>query len=170
VQASYDVNLSLRNWAQWCSHQVRIPANDAAKRHRQEVDMRALIVQKNEDLGGLWQRHLERLEVDVTHVRSASRALNLVQTQPFDVIVLDLVLAEGSALAIADLVQFRQPDTNVVFVTDTTFFSDGSIFRHAANARALVKTATPPQDLAAIVYHYGATAHDHEAPQNPVRD
>jgi len=129
--------------------------------------MRALIVQKNEDLGGVWQRHLERLDVDVTHVRCATRALNLVQTQPFDVIVLDLVLAEGSALAVADLVQFRQPDTNVVFVTDTTFFSDGSIFHHAANARALVKTATPPQDLAAIVYHYGTTAHDRAAHHDP---
>lgn len=131
--------------------------------------MRALIVQKNEDLGGIWQRHLERLGVDVTRVVSAARALDLVQSQPFDVIVLDLVLAEGSALAVADLVQFRQPDANVVFVTDTTFFSDGSIFRHAANARALVKTATPPQDLAAIVYHYGVTDHDREAPQNSVQ-
>jgi len=131
--------------------------------------MRALIVQINEDLGDVWQRHLERLGVDVTRVVSAACALNLIQTQPFDVIVLDLVLAEGSALAVADLVQFRQPDANVVFVTDTTFFSDGSIFRHATNARALVKTATPPQDLAAIVYHYGATDHDREAPQNSVR-
>ncbi|MGJ8587271.1 MAG: response regulator [Yoonia sp.] len=125
--------------------------------------MRALIVQRNEDLGGVWKRHLERLEVDVTLVQSATNALNLISSHPFDVIVLDVVLAEGSALAVADLARFRQPRANIVFVTDTTFFSDGSIFNYAANARAFVKTATPPQDLAAIVHHYGATAHDRAA-------
>ena len=114
--------------------------------------MRALIVQRNEDLGLIWQRHLERLDASVTCVQTTEDALQVIQSKAFDVIVLDL---EGSALAIADFVQFRQPDANVVFVTDTTFFSDGSIFSHVANARALVKTATPPEDLAAIVHHYG---------------
>ncbi|PXW72429.1 response regulator receiver domain-containing protein [Loktanella sp. PT4BL] len=130
--------------------------------------MRALIVQRNENLGGVWQRHLERLEVDVTLVQRAARALNLISREIFDVIVLDLMPAEGSALAVADLVRFRQPRANIVFVTDTTFFSDGSIFNYAANARAFVKTATPPQDLAAIVHHYGTTALDHAARRNPV--
>lgn len=125
--------------------------------------MRALIVQKKEELGLIWQRHLERLDVDVSTVRSAHEALQVVQTKPFDVIVLDLVQTDGSALAVADLVQFRQPDANVVFVTDTTLFSDGSIFQHAANARALVKTATPPEDLAAIVHYYGITRPDRAA-------
>lgn len=130
--------------------------------------MRALIVQRNENLGGVWQRHLERLEVEVTLVQSAESALNLIAVESFDVIVLDLMPVEVGALAVADLVRFRQPRANIVFVTDTTFFSDGSIFNYAANARAFVKTATPPQDLAAIVHHYGTTAHDHAARRNPV--
>ncbi len=118
--------------------------------------MRVLIVQSNANLGQLWKRHLERLDADVVHVETGARALNLIETQEFDVIVLDLVLSEGSALTVADFSQFRQPDANVVFVTDTTFFSDGSIFNHSANARAFVETATPPKDLAAIVHHYGS--------------
>lgn len=120
------------------------------------MKMRVLIVQSNAHLGKLWQRHLERLEATVTRVQTGAEALRLVEAEPFDVIVLDLVLSEGSALTIADVLQFRQPDANVVFVTDTTFFSDGSIFTHSANARALVETATPPDDLAAIVHHYGS--------------
>lgn len=130
--------------------------------------MRALIIQRNKDLGLVWQRHLERLDVEVSCVTTADSALQIVQSQTFDVIVLDLVLAEGSALAIADLVQFRQPDANIVFVTDTTFFSDGSIFQHAANARALVETATPPSDLAAIVHHYGFSRPAREVRQSLV--
>jgi len=128
--------------------------------------MRALIIQRNEDLGLIWQRHLERLDVAVWRVCTAKDALDVVQSQPFDVIVLDLVLAEGSALAVSDLLRFRQPDANVVFVTDTTFFSDGSIFQHVANARALVKTATPPKDLAAIVHYYGISRPDRAARRN----
>lgn len=117
--------------------------------------MKCLIVESNEALGQLWTKHLIRLNVEVTLATTGERALNLIQSHAFDVIVLDLVLDEGSALAVADFAQFRQPEANVVFVTDTTFFSDGSIFRHSANARAFIESATPPDDLAAIVQHYG---------------
>lgn len=117
--------------------------------------MRVLIVQSNENLGQLWKRHLERLDATVTHVETGSNAMALIEAQSFDVIVLDLVLADGSALTVADLAEFRRPEANVVFVTDTTFFSDGSIFSHSANARAFIESATPPNDLAAIVHHYG---------------
>ncbi|MEL6684684.1 MAG: hypothetical protein AAFN63_04480 [Pseudomonadota bacterium] len=96
----------------------------------------------------------------MTLVNSAEAALLAIEETEFDVVVLDLVLAEGSAFAVADLVRFRQPDANVVFVTDTTFFSDGSIFNHAANARALIETTTPPKDLAAIVHHYAINRPD----------
>lgn len=118
--------------------------------------MRVLIVQSNANLGQLWCRHLERLQATVTVVQTGAQALSLVDSDTFDVIVLDLVLEEGSALTVADFAEFRQPNANVVFVTDTTFFSDGSIFNHSANARAFIQTATPPQDLAAIVHYYGS--------------
>lgn len=123
--------------------------------------MRVLIVQSNANLGQLWCRHLERLLATVTVVQTGAQALTLIDSDTFDVIVLDLVLEEGSALTVADFAEFRQPDANVVFVTDTTFFSDGSIFNHSANARAFIQTATPPQDLAAIVHYYGSSSPAH---------
>lgn len=117
--------------------------------------MRVLIVQENAQLAAVWRAHLERLGADVTLAATGTAAVEAVESSFFDVIVLDLVLGEGSALTVADVAYFRQPDANVVFVTDTTFFSDGSIFAHSANARAFVESATPPRDLAAIVHHYG---------------
>lgn len=117
--------------------------------------MHVLIAQSNSYLGDLWKRHLERLNAQVTVVQTGDEAVLQLETAFFDVIVLDLVLREGSALAVADVAQYRQPEANVVFVTDTTFFSDGSIFSHSPNARAFIETATPPSDLAAIVEHYG---------------
>ncbi|MDG1118387.1 MAG: response regulator [Flavimaricola sp.] len=120
--------------------------------------MRVLIVESTNDLALLWSRYLERQGVQVTVSTRAEQAIELICDTPFDVIVLDLVLAEGSALAVADFAQYRQPETNVIFVTDTTFFSDGSIFALTPNARALVRTQTPPEDLAAMVAHYGRAA------------
>lgn len=127
--------------------------------------MRVLIVQSNEALCGVWARHLDRLGVTVTSASNGSDAVALVEEQTFDCIVLDLVLGEGSALTVADVAYFRQPGANVVFVTDTTFFSDGSIFSHSANARAFVEKSTPPNDLAAIVQHYGKEASRADVPE-----
>ena len=117
--------------------------------------MRVLIVQSNANLGELWQRHLERLGAEVVCAVSEAEAISALEKSEFEVIVLDLVLSDGSALSVADVAYFRQPRANVIFVTDTTFFSDGSIFKHSANARAFIQSTTPPQDLAAIVEHYG---------------
>lgn len=128
--------------------------------------MRALIVQSNADLGDLWKRHLERLAVTVVLAQTEDAAADLIKGLQFDVIVLDLVLSEGSGLALADLAQFQQPNANIVFVTDTTFFSDGSIFQHSGNARAFVRSAMPPADLATIVHHYGQANPDRAAPEN----
>jgi len=127
--------------------------------------MRALIVESNLELARIWTGHLERMNINVTCAETGHRALNLVQNRHYDVIVIDLDLKKGSALVVADLAQFHQPDANVVFVTDTSFFSDGSIFRHSANVRAFVETRTPPCDLAAIVHHYGTSSRAHAAHQ-----
>lgn len=117
--------------------------------------MHVLIVQSSEPLGDIWCRHLQRLGASVVVARTGDDAIDLIEVDNFDAIVLDLVLREGSALTVADVAYFRQPKANVIFVTDTTFFSDGSIFSHSANARAFVEKATPPADLAAIVQYYG---------------
>ncbi|WP_197919356.1 DNA-binding transcriptional response regulator [Thiosulfatihalobacter marinus] len=118
--------------------------------------MRALIVESQADLGGLWQRHLWRLGVETDLVTSQEGAMRALQEGGYDVMVLDLVLRDGAALALSDYASYRHPDLQVIFVTDTAFFSDGSIFNLCSNARAFVPTATPPEDLAAMVEHYGA--------------
>lgn len=129
--------------------------------------MQVLLVQSKDELAAVWQGHLERLGVTVSRAKTEMQACALLSTNSYDVVVLDVVLEEGSALSVADVAYFRQPTSSVVFVTDTTFFSDGSIFIHSANARAFVRSDTPPQDLAAIVQHYGDSANcDHVGTEN----
>lgn len=117
--------------------------------------MNVLIVESNVDLGTLWLRHLQRQGLAVKLVASGTEATDLLEAEFFDVIVLDLVLKQGSAFAVADFARYKRPETNVIFVTDTTFFSDGSIFSLMPNARAFLESHTPPEDLVAMVEHFG---------------
>lgn len=120
--------------------------------------MDVLIVESQSELGALWQSHLQRQGMDVTLVGDQESAIAHLASQPTDIIILDLVLEEGSALTVADYANYRLPEARVVFVTNTTFFSDGSIFAHSANARAFLPSDTAPEDLAAMIEHYAAEA------------
>ena len=117
---------------------------------------RVLIVESEPELATVWSRHLLRQGMDVTCVKGQQEATDHLAENETDIIILDLVLAEGSALAISDYANYRQPTARVIFVTNTSFFSDGSIFAHSANARAFVQSSTPPEDLAAMVAHYSS--------------
>ncbi|MCX7558631.1 response regulator [Sulfitobacter sp. F26204] len=118
--------------------------------------MKVLIVESRPELGALWQRHLRRQGMDVAAVTTQEAATAYIADRTVDIVILDLVLANGSALAVSDYAHYRQPNARVIFVTNTSFFSDGSIFWHAANARAFLPSGTPPDDLAAMVEHYAA--------------
>ena len=120
--------------------------------------MNVLIVESQPDLAALWKRHLERQGADVTAVGTQEAAITALCSSAFEIIVLDLILEQGSALAVADFVSYRRPDARIIFVTNTSFFSDGSIFAFSSNACAYVQSETPPEDLAAMVEHFAASA------------
>ncbi len=133
---------------------AEVYGSETADRATQAMDV--LIVEDNDALGRIWESHLVRQGMHVTRVQSADDAIAEIGARPVDVIVLNLVLKSGSAFAISDYAAYRRPSAKVIFVTNTTFFSDGSIFRHSANACAFLRSSTPPDDLAALVAHYGA--------------
>lgn len=118
--------------------------------------MHVLIVQSEPELGTLWRMHLQRNGMSVSVANGQDEAIGEIGKNAPDIVILDLVLENGSALAIADYVNYRLPSSRVIFVTNTRFFADGSIFSHATNACAFVQTTTPPEDLAAMVEHYAA--------------
>ena len=120
--------------------------------------MKVLIVESECELGLIWQRALERLGVQVVLVTDQATAVQALRDQSFELIILDLVLENGSAFAISDFANYRRPAAQVMFVTNTSFFSDGSIFQHCSNACAYVQSATAPEDIAMMVTHYAARA------------
>ena len=114
-----------------------------------------LIVASNAHLSRIWARHLKRQGEHVTVLQSQSEAVAYLRNGQADAIVLDLMLEDGSAFAIADFANYRQPDARIIFVTRSTFFSDGSLFTHISNTAAVLQEETPPTDLAAIVSYHG---------------
>lgn len=128
--------------------------------------MKILIVESESGLANIWKRHLERMGMSVSCACCQSDAIAHLSAHAADIIILDLVLEEGSALAVADYASYRLPHARVIFVTNTSFFSDGSIFSFAPNACAFVQSATPPEDIAALVEHYGADSENQ--PLSPV--
>jgi len=121
--------------------------------------MHILIVESKAELGRLWQRHLERHGHLVDLAFNAGQATSAIGANSYEVILMNLVLEDSaSTLGIADYARLRQPETNLVFVSDSTFFSAGMLFATSANARTLVRSETDPRDLTAIVEYYGCHA------------
>jgi CheY-like chemotaxis protein len=119
--------------------------------------MRVLIVEGNADRGMLWQRHLERLGFEVDLTADHDRAIHAVRFRRPDVIVMNLFQSAARPLAIADFAGFHLPAVRVIFVTGAGFFSDGSVFALARNACAVVPAGLAPEDLGAMVAHYGSS-------------
>ena len=115
--------------------------------------MNVLIVQNEPTLGTVWKRHLERHAHSADIATDQDSAVERLSEQYYPIIILDVVIKGGSAIAVADYASYRHPDARVIFVTNSSFFSDGSIFQLCSNACAFVPSATQPEDLAALVEH-----------------
>ena len=137
--------------AQHLAHHGRRAEREARAGEPVEV----LIVESKMPLARLWQRHLERHGARVSVATTEAEAVAALRQRPYGVMVLDLILEDGSAFSVADSANYRQPDCRVIFVTNSSFFSDGSIFQLCSNACAFLPVATAPEDLAAMVEHYG---------------
>jgi DNA-binding NtrC family response regulator len=118
--------------------------------------MNVLIVQSCHELGELWKKHLSRLGMNVVLATGQEDAIIKMLHHAPAIIVLDLLLDEGSAFAVSDFANYRFPEAQIIFVTNTSFFSDGSIFSHSSNACAFIQSQTPPEDIAMLVEHFGS--------------
>lgn len=116
--------------------------------------MNVLIVEGNTALAQLWKRHLERKSASVEVTQDSAKALEALSCGSWDVIILNVELEQGTAFAISDMAQFRQPDARVMFITSSNFFSDGSIFTLCPNACCYLPSHTAPDDLANVAQHY----------------
>ena len=115
--------------------------------------MRVLIVQDNADLGRIWCRFLARQNLDVHLVTKQVEACEALRTDAYDALVLEPILEGESGFAIADFAVMMHPDIQIIAVTKSSFFSEGSVFDLIPNARGLMRVPLRPDDLAALLEH-----------------
>lgn len=123
--------------------------------NRRPQPLHVLIVTNEAALGTLWQRHLERSGAVVEVTQTQDGAIDLLDRKPVDIVILNMALEGGSALAVADYAGFRCPGAKIISVTNSNFFSGGSVFALLPNVCAQVTPTTPPDDIAAMVEHFG---------------
>lgn len=117
--------------------------------------MQVLIVEHNGDLARIWAGFLSRQGMTCVVAGVGSEAYAALRSREFDALVLDMELPEGEALRVADFATYRNPDIPIIAVTARGFFSDGAIFQLIPNARGLLRAPLRPEDMAALVEHYG---------------
>lgn len=120
--------------------------------------MYVLVVESNEDIGRLWCDHMERQGATTVLAPDQESAINALRFQRFDALVINLLTPNCSVLSISDLATYRSPDIAIIVVTSNSFFSDGSIFDIIPNTRGFLHSPVAPEDLAAMVEHYGLSA------------
>ena len=77
--------------------------------------MNVLIVESKRHLAELWRRALERVGAHFDIASSQDQAADMVAAEIYHIVVLDLILDEGSAFAVADFMKYLQPDAQVIF-------------------------------------------------------
>ena len=70
---------------------------------------RVLIVESVAELATVWERHLVRQGMQVKSARGQTDAIEYLSDTEVDIIILDLVIEDGSALAISDYANYRHP-------------------------------------------------------------
>lgn len=120
--------------------------------------MKVLIVEGNPGRARLWQRELAQGGAEVRLATTPEAAVACLGAEAVDVIVLNLALPRGDALAVADYAAYRRPGARIVVLTAASAYSDGSIFTRAPNACACLRPDTAPEELAAVVEYHGRAA------------
>lgn len=118
--------------------------------------VQVLIVESNADLATIWSGFLRRQGMNCTIAGTAAEAYDALRASAFDALVLDMEVSESEALAVADFATYRNPDIPIIAVTARSFFSDGLLFQLIPNACGLLRSPLKPEDMAALVEHYGA--------------
>jgi DNA-binding NtrC family response regulator len=117
--------------------------------------VQVLIVEPSRELASIWAGFLAREGLHCTLAGTAEEAQDALRLREFDALVLDMELPEGAALAVADVAGYRNPDMPIIAVTAHGFFSDSAIFELIPNARGLLRAPLRPEDMAALIEHYG---------------
>lgn len=115
--------------------------------------MRCLIVEDYVELAELWRLELADLGFDAVAVHSAEAAFSRMLTTPFDLVIADLGLPDGSGLTVAQSAAIRAPGAAVIVVTGQAEYPHGELFGMSGNIVAVFRKTSDLNDMLAFADH-----------------
>ena len=82
-----------------------------------------------------------------------------MQERNYDVLIANVEIHDDIMLAMIDYTVFRNPDIDVLAVTSSSFFSNGSLFNLIPNLRMQVCPEIRSEDLSVMIDHYTSKAY-----------
>ncbi|WP_068310188.1 response regulator [Aliiruegeria sabulilitoris] len=112
--------------------------------------MRILVVEDDPNLGALWGDVLERAGHSMLLVDTETEALKLLQSKPYDLVVLDLCMNGSKALGVATLATYRNPLCKVVVVSGSAEYSRKTLFAMSPAVAATIRKPVDIEDLVEV--------------------
>ncbi len=107
---------------------------------------RVLLVDDEEDFVESLAERMDMRGISVTTATTAKKALELIEKETFDAIVLDLLMPEMDGIETLKAIKERRPDTQVVLLTGHATVSKGVEAMKLGAADVMEK----PADIAAL--------------------
>ena len=120
--------------------------------------MKCLVADDNADLARLWALALEGDGHDVTVCTDGDAAVNQMRVQDFDLLILDLFMPGGGALALARVAVYNNPAAQVLVVTGADCFAFGELLEMGDNIAMVLRKPVSPTDLRSYVAHLAQKA------------
>tara|TARA_R110000751_G_scaffold12683_31_gene43473 strand:+ start:4164 stop:4670 length:507 start_codon:yes stop_codon:yes gene_type:complete len=115
--------------------------------------MRCLIVEDYVELAELWRLELADLGFEAVAVNSAEAAFAQMLLIPFDLVIADLGLPDGSGLTVAQSAAIRAPGAAVIVVTGQADYPHGELFGMSTNIVAVFRKTSDLNDMLAFADH-----------------
>ncbi|WP_425041052.1 response regulator [Primorskyibacter sp. S187A] len=96
---------------------------------------------------------LESAGHDVIALSSCSEAIQALKTFKPDVLVLDLLIDDGSSIEVASFANYAAPEAEVVYVTGSGMFPRGELFNMVNNLRWVLRKPIQIADLNDMISH-----------------
>jgi len=107
------------------------------------------MVEDDEDLRTLLAKGIATLNVELQGVATLGEARQLIETQRFDLVILDLMLPDGSGTELFDLLASSDPAPPVILFSAL----DAPIVDNRLTLRQLVKSRHDSDQLARLIQH-----------------
>ncbi|MFC2091375.1 response regulator, partial [Elusimicrobiota bacterium] len=83
-----------------------------------------LIIDDEESIRNLCQRALDKIDISSESAMSAEEGLKMIETDQYDVILLDIMLPGMDGLQLLDIIKKRQKDMEVIMLTGNATVND----------------------------------------------